>query len=334
MNKKIKLFITGHSGMLAKSIIDKLDLNLYELIYFDDLANYSNQFHYLRKKLIKEKEIDITNTKILDKISNYLDKNSIIIHTAAYVNTDKCDAFIYEAIKSNVLGTQNLINIVKKVGCKIINFSTTAIYDPDEYNKNNGIFVESDKIDPKTTYGLTKYNAELVVKQSLNKFEHITIKPVFIYGDIPFDNSSMIRKIIEKVYLGNKIKKLDVLLDPFINKDYMRYEYFADMFIHLLNAAIIDKNIWGNDYIISRDDPKQFDFYLNTICKVMEIDKNYLYKFINIIPNKDYLGNHNGISKNFYKKFPDFKLNKNVKNDYEGIKKTYISIKRFYEKDY
>tara|TARA_R110002051_G_scaffold316777_2_gene396838 strand:+ start:155 stop:1255 length:1101 start_codon:yes stop_codon:yes gene_type:complete len=338
-----KLFITGESGMLATSIIKALEnytQERFEVMDNSDLAEYTNDFSYLDSKLVKAKEVDVTNKKVLNKITKRLTQDDIIIHTAAYVNTDKCEDFSYEAVKSNILSTQYLIDVANSVGCKMIYFSTTAVFDPDEYMKNNGEFDESAPIDPKTLYGLSKYSGELAIKQSMDFEKMMIIKPVFIYGDAPFDNSSMIRKICEKVYCDmnnipytlsplvethlSKNGKLEVLLDPEIDKDYMRYEYFADMFLELL---LMD-NGWGKDFIISKDRPMPFENYLYLIEEITGC--NNLKSHIRLIPEGDYLARHNGKSKNFYDLYQHYILPADAYNSREGIQKTYNSICKHY----
>ena len=335
-----KLFITGESGMLATSIIKALENDTqerFEVMNNSDLAEYTNEFSYLNGKLVKAKEVDVTNKNVLKKIGKKLNPEDIIIHTAAYVNTDKCDDFSYEAVNSNIISTQFLIELANNIGCKMIYFSTTAVYNPDEYMKNNGEFDETAPIDPKTLYGLSKYAGELAIKQSMDFDKMMVMKPVFIYGDAPFDNSSMIRKISEKVYCDknnipytlsplNEDGKLDVLLDPAIDKDYMRYEYFADMFLQIL---LMD-NGWGKDFIISRDAPIPFENYLYFIEEVTHCKD--LTEHINLIPEGDYLARHNGISKNFYDIFPHYYLPVEALNSKAGIQKTYNSIVEHYER--
>ena len=331
-----KLFITGESGMLATSIINALKGNkTFEVLDNTDLAEYTNDFSYLNGKLVKPKEVDVTDTEVLELVGKRLTENDIIIHTAAYVNTDKCDDFSYEAVNSNILSTQYLINLANEVGCKMIYFSTTAVFDPDEYMKNNGRFDEGAAIDPKTLYGLSKYSGELAVKQAMEFDRIMVMKPVFIYGDAPFDNSSMIRKILEKIYCDqknipytlsplNEENKLDVLLDPAIEKDYMRYEYFGDMFVKLLNAEWG----WGADFIISKDDPKLFSEYLHHI---QELTDTNVLAHITIHAEGDYLKRHNGVSKNFYKLCDDYALPPEAYDIQLGIEKTYKSIVKHYE---
>jgi len=324
-----KILITGDAGMLANSFISRInnDIN-FEIINTKEFEFYTNDFHYIKNKLVKKKEFDITNENILKQIEKKINNEHelIIIHTAAYVNTDKCEKYSYEAIKSNVYGTQLLIDLAKKTNANFVYLSTTAVFDPDNYMKlNNGTFDETAKINPKTIYGLTKYLGEVAVKQSLNKDKYIILKPVFFYGDAPNDNSSMLRKILEKIYLNDK-SGIDVLLNPDIEKDYCRCEIFADM---LYTMLCCDFNyISGEDYIISRNKPKKFKYYLDIIENITEI-KN-INEYINIIKEGDYLQRHNGISSNFYKKFPEYKLPEFAYNDVLGLKTTLKSIKDTY----
>jgi len=335
-----KLFITGESGMLATSIIKALEESTqerFEVMDNSDIAEYTNEFSYLNGELVKAKEVDVTDRAVLKTVGTKLCKDDIIIHTAAYVNTDKCDDFSYEAVNSNIISTQYLIDLANLVGCKMIYFSTTAVFDPDEYMKNDGRFDETAVVDPKTLYGLSKYSGELAVKQAVEFDRMMVMKPVFIYGDAPFDNSSMIRKISEKIYCDkndipytlsplNKDGKLDVLLDPDIEKDYMRYEFFAEMFLELL---LMD-NGWGKDFIISKDSPMEFRNYLFLIEDITGC--NDILDHINIIAEGDYLARHNGVSKNFYEMFPHYTLPVAAHNPREGVQKTYNSIVEHYER--
>lgn len=329
----IKIFISGESGLLANAILSKLDFSKYEIINSKLDATFKNSFHYFNYNnktiQIRNAEVDITDEKIIKKLKTVLDPNSIIIHTAAYVNTDKCENFYYEATKSNVLGTQNLIEVAKATNCVLIHFSTTAVFDPDFYMQQAGKFDETCKIDPKTIYGLTKYCSELAVKQSLDKSKFVVIKPVFIYGDWPFDNSSMLTKIIKKQFdynYNSNDKPLNVFLDKSIEKDYMHSDYFAEMFLKILEN--IDLCL-GKDFIISRNDPKLFKHYYELIKTLL--NSNNLDELINFIPTGDYLKRHNGISTNFYNVFPNFRLAKDAFDDKIQIEHLITKIRNFYK---
>jgi dTDP-4-dehydrorhamnose reductase len=314
---KRKILITGESGLLSTAIkryIPSVD-NKFEIINTETKATFCNIFHTHNNRFVKSKELDICNREALLDIE--LTENDIVIHTAAYVNTDKCNTFTYDAIKSNILGTQNVIDLCLKTRAKLIYMSTTAVFDPESYMKNSGYFTEESRIDPKTIYGLTKYIGEKCVKQSLENW--IVIKPVFIYGDAPIDNSSNIRKIFEAVI---DKKNIIITLNRKYKKNYMRSEGFALMFNRILeNSQGINKE----DFIISRDKEcaREFSYYIELMSKIAEVD---IMKYVTLKEEDDYLADHIGISKNFYKHFPDFKLPHEIFDDYSSLKKTYDSV--------
>ena len=320
--------------MLAKSIIDYVKKSdQYQIVIFEDLQTYTNEYHYHNDQLIKSKELDITNEAVVQQATRrlkLLNQQIIIAHTAAYVNTDKCQKYSYDAVKSNIYGTQLLINMAKQLNSFFIYFSTTAVFDPISYMLTGGKFDQSAKIDPKTIYGLTKYIGQISTKQCIDNQKFIVLKPVFFYGDAPFDNSSMIRKIAEKLLYSTSSNKLDVYLDYGYYKDYFRYQYFAEMFFQLLKKNRAD--ISGKDYIISRNSPKLFTHYIDLIKSLTNTSDYKFQKLINIVGGEsDYLKNHNGVSANFYNICPDFIFGDSYyDDDTVGIQKTIDSIKRLH----
>ena len=104
----------------------------------------------------------------------------------------------------------------------------------------------------------------------------------------------------------------------------MRYEYFGEMFVRLLE----EDSGWGSDFIFSKDDPIHFAQYLHYIQEI--VDGNVL-AHVNILSEGDYLQRHNGISKNFYKLCGDYTLPKEAYDNQLGIEKTYNSIVNYYK---
>lgn len=326
-----RVFITGDSGMLGgalKEILSK-DPN-YELINVDKYRTYINEFHYFEGKQVKPAEVDINNLSTLKTIFHqWITENDIVINCAAYVNTDKCESFSYEAVMSNVIGTQNIVGLCKKYKCTLINFSTTAVFDPEYYMEHyNGEFTEITLANPKTIYGATKYACELAAKQGHDKT--ITIKPIFIYGNFPYDNSSNLTKIFKHILTG-KTSKLPITLSYEYKKNYMHSDYFAMMMKQIIDNT--DKCI-GKDFIISRDPScgKTFDRWIWDLQTVLDsnIDPEMggynPEKWIDLKPEADYLKHHLGYSKNFYDTFPDFKLPLEHKDDLYNLNKTFDSI--------
>ena len=117
---------------------------------------------------IKPRSSDLN---ILDEksILNYLDlieTPDCIIHLAA-LNIRDCEKSPSKAIKINIDGTINMLNVAKKLNIPFIFFSSGAVFSS---KLSTTIFNEEMSTSPNCIYGDTKNSAELIVKSFLNIF--------------------------------------------------------------------------------------------------------------------------------------------------------------------
>ena len=161
-----KILITGKSGMLGSSLID----------YFnhEDIVGFGS-------------EIDITNSSfVLNKLNE--EKPDIIIHTAAYTDVESCEINIDKAYLVNTIGTQNLVNYCIDKDILFIYISSTGIYG---VNKSNA-YTEFDNVDPTTIHHKSKYEAEKIVQNHLNK--HLILRTGWLYGGNKEHNKNFVYK--------------------------------------------------------------------------------------------------------------------------------------------
>ncbi|MDP4551669.1 dTDP-4-dehydrorhamnose reductase [Alkalihalobacillus macyae] len=119
-------------------------------------------------------ELDITNEKKVNEYINQL-KPDAIIHCAAYTAVDKAEDDRDACWNVNVEGTRNLAKAAKNVDAKFIYISTDYVFD----GEGSSPFKEQDTPNPIGYYGLTKYKAEEIVKQELDRFFIVRISWVF-----------------------------------------------------------------------------------------------------------------------------------------------------------
>lgn len=125
-----------------------------------------------------EKFIDIRNP---ESIKGSISKEDIIVLLAAEHRDDVSPISKY--YKTNVTGTQNILQEMDRVGCKHLIFtSSVAVYglnkkDPDE----------SHSVDPFNHYGKSKWEAERIIKSWFDKDpkdKKVTIiRPTVIFGE-------------------------------------------------------------------------------------------------------------------------------------------------------
>ena len=149
---KKKILITGGCGYIGSSLGNYFS-NKYEVITLDK-----------RKKNI------FLNKKIKHYICNLLDQNKLkkiltkikpdaVVHLAGQSTIDLVDKKKNEYYKNNVLATNILVKIIKKLEIpKFIFSSTAAIYD-----KSKDVLKETSKIKSKNSYGLSKIKCEKIL---------------------------------------------------------------------------------------------------------------------------------------------------------------------------
>jgi len=195
---KDKIIFTGGSGRFGKLFQKKY--NLKNIIY------------------PSRKQMDIENYK---SVKNFLKKNKpkIVIHAAALsrpmiLHEKKPE----QSIKTNIIGTSNLVIAAKNLDIKIIYFSTNYVYP-----LNNRSNEEKDPVMPINNYAFSKMGGECAVHMYKNSLilrifmserpfaysqAYSDIKANFLYHD---EVITIIPKIINLsgIYnLGGKIQSI------------------------------------------------------------------------------------------------------------------------------
>ena len=111
------------------------------------------------------KEMNVADADSVDKaVLKY--RPEILIHTAALVGIRECEEDKEKAWLTNVEGTQNIVNALKKLNnkCYLIYLSTACVFagDKEKY------YDEDDVPAPKNYYSLTKLCGEIVARQHDN----------------------------------------------------------------------------------------------------------------------------------------------------------------------
>lgn len=111
------------------------------------------------------KEMDVTSQDAVNKaILGY--RPNTLIHAAALVGIRECEDRRQRAWLTNVEGTQNIVNSLKKLNnnCYLVYISTACVF-AGEHEK---YYTEDDIPNPKNYYSFTKLCGELVVRQYEN----------------------------------------------------------------------------------------------------------------------------------------------------------------------
>ena len=136
----------------------------------------------LHKKLASVGEVIATNRNELnlensDVIRAFIEKikPDIIINAAAYTDVDKAETEIELAHKVNIEAPRVLAEEASQLDIPIIHFSTDYVFD----GLNNQPYIETDKANPQSVYGQTKWQGEEAVRQYK---KHIILRTSWVFG--------------------------------------------------------------------------------------------------------------------------------------------------------
>jgi dTDP-4-dehydrorhamnose reductase len=152
----MKILLTGVNGQVGFYINQKLS-SFYEVFG------------------VTRESFDLTNIDQMEKVINDI-KPDLIINPAAYTNVDQAEKEPELVFKINLEGPKFLAIKSKKLGIPLIQLSTDYIFDGSKVGPYN----ETDKGNPQSVYGKSKYDAEISIKEYNPK--HIIIRTSWVYS--------------------------------------------------------------------------------------------------------------------------------------------------------
>lgn len=139
-------------------------VNIDKLTYAAKLYNLKDVSDKAKYNFIQE---DICNIISIDKIFNYY-KPEYIINFAAESHVDRSLESSEEFVKTNVLGTEVLLNTSLKYGVKkYIQISTDEVYG----SVDNGYFTEESLLKPNNPYAASKAAGDLLVQSFYSTYK-------------------------------------------------------------------------------------------------------------------------------------------------------------------
>jgi dTDP-4-dehydrorhamnose reductase len=163
----LKLFITGAGGLYGSKLAKLALAKGYE-VYSSDIQSLSISGNFVK--------LDVSDKRQVEKVIQSI-KPDALVHAASLTDVDKCEINKKLAWKVNVEGTKNIVDAVSSVRSFLIYISTDYVFSGER-----GCYKESDRTDPINYYGITKLNAEQVVK---TQKEYFIARPSVIYGSTP-----------------------------------------------------------------------------------------------------------------------------------------------------
>lgn len=176
------ILVTGVNGQLGFDVVKELNRRNIKCLGID------------------RAELDITDNYAVTEYISKL-KPECVIHCAAYTAVDRAEDEEVICSKVNVCGTENIAKACKNIDAKMIYISTDYVFD----GQGDVPFEIDGNIKPLSVYGKTKYEGELKVKETLDKYFIVRISWVF-----GLNGNNFIKTMLN---LGKEKESLNVVYD-------------------------------------------------------------------------------------------------------------------------
>ena len=283
LNKSIekpKILITGGGGFIGGAVIRKLLKESDSIIYNLDKMGYASDLTSIENVLINLNIEKDTRHKLLKTdLSNYSETLSaveysdpdLIMHLAAESHVDRSIEGPGEFIKSNIIGTFNLLEAAKvhyeklsyerKNHFRFHHISTDEVFGT---LGEEGQFNELTKYDPRSPYSASKASSDHLV----NSWHHTFGLPTLItncsnnYGPWQYPE-----KLIPKIIINAlRNSKIPIYGDGKNIRDWLYVEDHAEALIEVLSKGEI-----GQKYCIGGNEERSNNEIAEIVCNYLDI---------------------------------------------------------------
>lgn len=199
------LLITGGTGSFGHAVMDRfLSTDIGEIrIFSRDEKKQDDMRHEYQAKMpeVAEKiKFYIGDVRDINSVKNAMNGVDYIFHAAALKQVPSCEFFPIEAVKTNVLGTENVLNAAIEAGVKSI------------------ICLSTDKAAyPVNAMGTSKAMMEKVIVAKSRTVDQSKTKICCTrYGNVMCSRGSVIPLWIEQIRAGNPITVTEPTMTRFI----------------------------------------------------------------------------------------------------------------------
>jgi UDP-glucose 4-epimerase len=220
--------VTGGAGFVGSSLVRTLLARGYRVTVLDSLVNGSTE-HLPEHEHLSFLCGDVTDEHDLER--GLASGVECVVHLAAHHFIPYCDAHPAETIRTNVFGTQCLLEAVARSGGvrRLVFASTAAVYAPSTEAAR-----ETDLVQPIDIYGISKRCGEEIV-ELFERREGVSCISARLFNVIgPREtNPHLLPDIIEQLSASDGRLELGNLLPT---RDYIYVDDVSDALVRLLES--------------------------------------------------------------------------------------------------
>ena len=180
----VKLLLTGYKGQVGHCLLKQAQALGWSVLAVD------------------RDELDITDkSAVFAKTEAFAPH--VIINAAAHTAVDRAETDVENSYAINRDGAAFLAQAATEVGAVMLHISTDYVFAGDK----EGLYVESDPVDPQGVYGSSKLAGELAVAEYCP--QHLILRTAWVFGE---HGNNFVKTMLR---LGSQRDSLGVVADQF-----------------------------------------------------------------------------------------------------------------------
>jgi len=247
MFKKKNLLIIGGTGSFGKAVLDRfLESDIGEIRIFsrDELKQDNMRIHYNNDKL-KFYLGDVRDRSSIDEAMNGVD---FVFHAAALKQVPSCEFYPMQAVKTNIIGTENVLDSAINAGVKKV------------------IVLSTDKaVYPINAMGISKAMMERVVVAK-GRVSSETMIACTRYGNVMASRGSVIPLFINQIRQDKPI----TITDPQMTRFMMSLDQAVDLVLFAFEHGD------SGDIFVQKAPAASIRLLANTIADILNREKHVI----------------------------------------------------------
>ena len=184
----MKVLITGGTGLLGQGLIATAE------------AAHRLSILHLRDYPVSASGVEAVSFDMLDRdrLAEFFAAHDfdVVIHAAGIASVDYVERHFEESWESNVVGTQNVVDLVCKRDMRLVYVSSNAVFDGDR-----APYSEDHPTNPVNRYGRIKVECEGIVRRMCQ--EALIVRPILMYGwHLPQARMNPVTWLIDRLRRG------------------------------------------------------------------------------------------------------------------------------------
>jgi dTDP-glucose 4,6-dehydratase len=256
----MKILVTGGLGFIGSNFILEIlkKYPSYKITNVDAKlpgSNVDNLKDIKKNKKYQFIQGNITNKKLVEK---EISKSDIVFNFAAESHVDRSISSPESFIQSNIIGTFNILESIRKLDKKLIHISTDEVFGSLKKDSAR----ETDRFNPSSPYSSSKASAELLVMSYVKTYG---IKAIITRCTNNFGPRQHAEKLIPRIILfAQKNKKIPIYGSGKAVRDWI---FVKDHCNAIIKVSL--KGKWGESYNISANNEINNLVIVKKILKIL-----------------------------------------------------------------